>query len=267
MLALVLVTAADSGESARPVRVKSHPRLRRAVPPPRLVSDLIALSDTDRLTGKRPYALEEGSRGAATSQAVVVKQAPGAASSSRRLLVASLLCIFLGSFGAHHLYLGRNVAALQCLLTFNYFGLGAPLDLWRMRRWVREINAAEAAEAAGEAGAAGAAAPGSGKEAAAPGVKVGEGGEGGAEVAARRRVGLFGFIGVLLRFALRMVPQYVFGRWLGTMSGRVVADTVPELSVWLHALGGAVAVWLSVATAGRPNAAALQILAAAAAVS
>jgi TM2 domain-containing membrane protein YozV len=66
--------------------------------------------------------------------------------------VASLLCIFLGGFGAHHLYLGRNVAALRCLLTFNYFGLGAPLDLLRMRRYVRELGAAEAALAAGAGG-------------------------------------------------------------------------------------------------------------------
>jgi TM2 domain-containing membrane protein YozV len=270
MIALVLVAAADSSDSARPVRVQSHPRLRRAVPPPRLVSELVALSEaaTEKSTVRRPHALEEGSGGATTSQAVIV-QSPGAASSSRRLLVASLLCIFFGSFGAHHLYLGRNVAALQCLLTFNYIGLGAPLDLLRMRRYVRELGDAEAALAAGAAGPA-AAAPI--PKAAAPGVKGVKGGEGDtsrsfAVAAKRRRVGLFGCIGVLLRFALRMVPQYVFGRWLGTMSAFVVgrAERGSALSVWLHALGGAVAVWLSVATAGRPNAAALQIMAAAAA--
>ena len=209
-----------------------------------------------------------GSQGAAVSRPYKVTPARprrSAASTS----VASLLCIFLGGFGAHHLYLGRNVAALRCLLTFNYFGLGAPLDLLRMRRYVRELGAAEAALAAGAAGPA-AAAPI--PKAAAPGVKGVKGGEGDtsrsfAVAAKRRRVGLFGCIGVLLRFALRMVPQYVFGRWLGTMSAFVVgrAERGSALSVWLHALGGAVAVWLSVATAGRPNAAALQIMAAAAA--
>ena len=254
MIALVLLAAADSSDTTRPARVQSHPRLRRAVPPPRLTSELVALSEAaTESTVRRPYALEEGSGGAATSQAAVV-QPPGSASSSRRILVASLLCIFLGGLGAHHLYLGRNVAALKCLLTFNYFGLGVPLDLLSMRRYVRELGAAEAARAVGDAPPLKAAAPG------------GKGSKGDAELT-RRRVGVFGFIGVLLRFALRMVPQYVFGRWLGTLSARVVGDSVParELSVWLHALGGAVAVWLSVATAGRPNAAALQIVAAAAA--
>ena len=41
-------------------------------------------------------------------------------------------------------------------------------------------------------------------------------------------MGVFGFVGVLLRFALRMVPQFVFGRWLGTMCARVVVDSVPS---------------------------------------
>ena len=109
-------------------------------------------------SAQRPYALEEGSAGAPASQAAALQPTgspepepepePGAptalqptagASSSRRLLIATLLCIFCGGLGAHHLYLGRNVAALQCLLTFNYFGLGLPLDLLRMRGYVREL--------------------------------------------------------------------------------------------------------------------------------
>ena len=97
-----------------------------------------------------------GSQGAAVSRPYKVTPArprrSAAASTSVASLPAGLLCIFLGGFGAHHLYLGRNVAALQCLLTFNYFGLGAPLDLLRMRRYVRELGAAEAALAAGAGG-------------------------------------------------------------------------------------------------------------------
>ena len=41
-----LAAAADSSDSARrPVRIDAQPRLRRAVPPPRLVSELVALSE------------------------------------------------------------------------------------------------------------------------------------------------------------------------------------------------------------------------------
>ena len=73
MIALVLVAAADSSDSARPVRVQWHPRLRRAVQLPRLVSELVALSEaaTEKSTVRRPLALEEGSGGATTSQVVI----------------------------------------------------------------------------------------------------------------------------------------------------------------------------------------------------
>ena len=41
-----LAAAADSSDSARrPVRIDAYPRLRRAVPPPRLASELVALSE------------------------------------------------------------------------------------------------------------------------------------------------------------------------------------------------------------------------------
>ena len=73
-------------------------------------------------SAQRPYALEEGSAGAPASQAAALQptgspepepepepgaptalQPTGGASSSRRLLIATLLCIFCGGLGAHHL--------------------------------------------------------------------------------------------------------------------------------------------------------------------
>jgi hypothetical protein len=55
MIALVLVAAADSSDSARPVRVQWHPRLRRAVQLPRLVSELVALSEAATEIRSRLY--------------------------------------------------------------------------------------------------------------------------------------------------------------------------------------------------------------------
>ena len=255
---LVMAAAADSSDTARRVHVQPR-RLLRAVPPPRLLALSEAVADNSIVRQHAAGALEEGSAHNEAVHPAVAVQQPGA--TSRRLLIASLLCLFFGGFGAHHLYLGRNVAALQCLLTFNYFGLGMPFDLLRMRRLVRELNAAEAAEAAEAAGAAGGAAHPVRRGAS--GAAAADGKE-----AAQRRLGLFGCLAVLLRLAVRMVPQFVFGRWLGTMSARALPDAMPQARAWLHAAGGAVAVWLSVATAGtegRPHAAAAQILAAAAA--
>ena len=187
---------------------------------------------------------------------------PAAAAAARRhaapfhrLLIAYLLWAFFGIFGAHHLYLGRNVAALQCLLTFNLLGFGMPLDLLSMRRYVRELTAAEAADAAALA-QRGRYVPSAAVTSVGPPTAAATAAQ--QQAAKARRVGLFGFVWLLLRFAIRSIPQFVFGRWLGTMCARTLPDGVAgglgmagARGAWLHAAGAAVAVWLSVATAGR----------------
>ena len=72
----------------------------------------------------------------------------------RRAFVAYLLWFFFGIFGAHHLYLGRNRAALLCSITVGGSGFGLLLDAIRMPRYVRELGLAEDAAAAAAAAAA-----------------------------------------------------------------------------------------------------------------
>jgi len=64
---------------------------------------------------------------------------------NRRLLVAYLLWLCLGWEGCHHLYLGRNRAALFSALTFGGFGLGWVMDAFAIPRWIHELELADAA--------------------------------------------------------------------------------------------------------------------------
>lgn len=260
--ALLALVVAASADPARPSLPRAS-RLRGAPRPELVASSVVSAGDS----GWEAGAVEEGAKPKSETPA----PAPAAAATSRRTskpqlsvlekkraFVASLLCFFFGSFGAHHLYLGRNVAALQCLLTFNLLGFGMPLDLLSMRRYVRELTAAEAADAAALAQrgryvpAAAVTTVGPPKAAATAAQQQEQ------QAAKARRVGLFGFVWLLLRFAIRSIPQFVFGRWLGTMCARTLPDGVAgglgmagTRGAWLHAAGAAVAVWLSVATAGR----------------
>ena len=221
--ALVAAAAADPTRPTFPRAARP-----RAAPRPELIaSSIVSAGDS----GWEPGTVEEG----ATPRVNSPTPAPASTARSRsrpsklqlsalekkRAFVASLLCFFFGSFGAHHFYLGRNVAALQCLLTFNMLGFGMPLDLLSLRRHVRELTLAEEADAAALAQrgrytlttrvAPQSAATASQQQQAQQKAK---------------RVGLFGFIWLLLRFAIRSIPQFVFGRWLGTMCARTLPDGV-----------------------------------------
>ena len=65
----------------------------------------------------------------------------------RRGLIAYVLLFFFGVFGTHHLYLGRNRAALLCSISLGQSGLGLVADAFRIPRYVRELALAEAAAA------------------------------------------------------------------------------------------------------------------------
>ena len=67
--------------------------------------------------------------------------------------------------GAHHLYLGRNRAALVCSLSCGGFGLGWLADAVRIPRYVRELADAESRTASAAVAAAAAAPPAAGRAA------------------------------------------------------------------------------------------------------
>lgn len=48
---------------------------------------------------------------------------------NNRWLLALLLCFFLGVFGIHRFYLGRNTSGVLMLLTFGGFGIWYIIDL------------------------------------------------------------------------------------------------------------------------------------------
>ena len=79
--------------------------------------------------------------------------APGKKPARRRAswhrgLVAYLLWALFGISGAHHLYLGRNRAALLCSVSCGGFGLGWLADAFRIPRYVCELADGEAATVA-----------------------------------------------------------------------------------------------------------------------
>ena len=45
---------------------------------------------------------------------------------------ALLLCIFLGWIGAHYFYVGRIGRGIVALCTFNFFGIGYIIDIFRI---------------------------------------------------------------------------------------------------------------------------------------
>ena len=131
LAALLLVVGAAGTDTAAHLQR----RVQRAVAP---LPQLYGLSGG--VTAERPGgmprpasadALEEGHRHAEVlaSPPSGAGKAAGPVVRSRRLMIAMLLCVFFGGFGVHHIYLGRNVAALQCLLTFNYFGSGLGVEV------------------------------------------------------------------------------------------------------------------------------------------
>lgn len=57
------------------------------------------------------------------------KTAAPAASGEKKWIVALLLCLFLGNWGAHHFYVGKTRSGIIWLLTCGLFGIGTILDL------------------------------------------------------------------------------------------------------------------------------------------
>lgn len=112
------------------------PRLRR----PSLVATGAEAAQPSIAVSARAAALERGSIGQPVTAA--------ARKGWRRLLVAYLLWLCLPLTGAHHLYLGRNRAALLSNISLGGFTLGWALDFFRIPRYVAELDAAQAAEAA-----------------------------------------------------------------------------------------------------------------------
>ena len=49
--------------------------------------------------------------------------------SKKSKMVALLLCIFLGWFGAHRFYVGKNRTGILYLFTFGLFGIGWIIDI------------------------------------------------------------------------------------------------------------------------------------------
>ena len=48
--------------------------------------------------------------------------------SDKKRLVALLLCIFLGEFGAHQFYIGKIGKGILYMCTFGLFGIGILID-------------------------------------------------------------------------------------------------------------------------------------------
>jgi hypothetical protein len=56
-----------------------------------------------------------------------------------RLMIAYILCIFLGFFGAHHFYIGKPInimIGILYLFTGGLFGVGWFLDLFLLPLWI-----------------------------------------------------------------------------------------------------------------------------------
>ncbi|WP_025099600.1 TM2 domain-containing protein [Burkholderia sp. A1] len=49
--------------------------------------------------------------------------------SEKKLLTLVLLCFFLGPFGVHRFYLGRNKTGILMLLTYGGLGVWSVIDL------------------------------------------------------------------------------------------------------------------------------------------
>ena len=49
-------------------------------------------------------------------------------------LATFLLCLFVGFFGAHRIYVRRYITALLMMLTVGYCFIGVFIDLWNIRR-------------------------------------------------------------------------------------------------------------------------------------
>ena len=154
-----------------------------------------------------------------------------------RLIISYLLWSLLPLSGAHHLYLGRNRAALLSSVTCGGFVVGHVLDVLRMPGYVRRLAEAEREE--GIEAAAAVAGAGSRARAAAS--------RAAAAAAAKRPGKVGGFFSLLVR----CVVQLVLGAWVGLHFSRVLPDAAAEASrSWLRAAGAAVAVWLASASAG-----------------
>ncbi len=52
--------------------------------------------------------------------------------SDKKKRTALLLCIFLGWMGAHYFYVGRIGRGIVSLFTFNLFGIGWIIDIFRV---------------------------------------------------------------------------------------------------------------------------------------
>ena len=154
-----------------------------------------------------------------------------------RLIISYLLWSLLLLSGAHHLYLGRNRAALLSSVTCGGFVVGHVLDVLRMPGYVRRLAEAEREE--GIEAAAAVAGAGSRARAAAS-----RGGGGGRHQTPRQ--------GRRLLFAPRPLrgPARA-GAWVGLPSAACCPTPPPRRAAsWLRAAGAAVAVWLASASAG-----------------
>ena len=139
--AIALFLPALAVTVAQPEEIYSDPGLRPGAPqhrpglhPLRLISRskavLVPLHTLHALPqGKR---LEEGaSRDTSTT---------GPLARSRRFFFAYAIWLCFGWTGFHHIYLGRNRAALFSALTFGGFGIGWVLDAFQIPRWIRELE-------------------------------------------------------------------------------------------------------------------------------
>lgn len=169
-----------------------------------------------RRAANLPAALEAGDETA--------RGAPAARSGWRRLLTAYVLWLLFPLTGAHHLYLGRNRAALLSSVTCGYFGCGWVVDAFRIPHYASELAKAEAAcAAAGHAQAY-------------------------AQLCvtpSRRAPELSP-----LRLCRMMCSEVLLGLWFFYHASRLLPRTVSSHMVsWVSGASAAVAVWLS-ATGG-----------------
>ena len=104
-------------------------------------------------------AAPSGGSGQGVAQRTPGVGAVSAALVFKRMVIAYLLWGVCGVFGAHHLYLGRNQAALLCSMTFGGCGLGLLGDAFRIPRYVRQLADAEALEPNGSSRASAALMP------------------------------------------------------------------------------------------------------------
>ena len=62
--------------------------------------------------------------------------------SEKRILVAFLLCFFVGVFGVHRMYQGKWITGILYLFTGGLFFIGVLYDFWTLNTQISERNRA-----------------------------------------------------------------------------------------------------------------------------